>query len=303
MTFLEPSIKDDFLELFYNDIECDIKETNSKLNLRILRMENNQFCYRELVDKLSNSILSFSLSRVDYEKFTKSERYGELYRKAINKFRDYKINDGEAGELLLYCFLESHLKAPKILTKLEIKTSSNDYVKGSDGIHILEINEKKYYLIFGESKLDENLTTSITQAFKSIHDFINRAKNNINDEIGLIDSQLCKEAFDPTLYDFIKSIIFPKANDLQGITKDNAFGIFAGFDLKLSDDEKILSNDEFRESIRKRVKIEVESKMEHIIKKIKEYNLFGYTFYIYVFPFTELNEQRKKIIEDLVCVK
>jgi hypothetical protein len=52
----------------------------------------------------------------------------ELSKKARGKFIDYINNKGgELGELLLYCFLESHLKAPKILSKLELKTSTNHY--------------------------------------------------------------------------------------------------------------------------------------------------------------------------------
>lgn len=146
------------------------------------------------------------------------------------------------------------------------------------------------------------MTTSLSQAFKSIDDFIKRPKNNINSEIGLINSQLCKEAFDEGLYNTLKSIIFPTASD-NGITKDNAFAIFAGFDLKLTIEEEKMKNDEFREAIKKRVITEVESKKAHIKKKIDEYKLHGYTFYVYVFPFTQLDETRKKIIEDLVSVK
>lgn len=296
---LSTSIKKSFLDLFYNDLECDIEDTNSKLNLRILRIENNCFCYPDLVRELSNAIITFSLSRKEFTDFEKDKRYGELNTKALNKLRDYKINDGEAGEILLYCFLESHLNAPKILTKLEIKTSSNDYVKGSDGIHLLRVNPKQFQLIFGESKLEASLTDSLSSAFKSIHEFITRDKNNITHEIGLLSSQLCKEAFDEELYQYIKSIIFPRASEKEPIQKDNAFAIFAGFEIKASDEEFKLKNPEFTELVRTRIKQEVETKINHIKKKINEYKLFNYTFYVYVFPFMELHATRKKIIEDL----
>jgi len=189
----KPSITEKFLDLFYTELECDVPDTNSKLNLHILKIENNQFCYEELIKQLGNHMIPFALSKKEIREFEKDQRYFELVEKAASKFRDAKVNDGEAGELLLFCFLESHLKAPKILTKLEIKLSSNDYAKGSDGIHLLELAPKNYQLIFGESKLEQSLTTSISHAFKSIHDFLTRKKNNIHDEIGLINSQLCKD--------------------------------------------------------------------------------------------------------------
>src|ERR1035437_261501 len=299
----KPSISDAFLKLFYKEIECNIEDTNSKLNLYILKIENNQFCYSELINHLRNNFISFSLSRKEIQDFEKDKRWGELYSKAASKFRDYSENDGEAGELLLFCFLEAHLKAPKILTKLEIKLSSNDYAKGSDGIHLLEITPKNYQLIFGESKLDQNLTTSISNAFKSIHEFIHRTKNNINDEIGLINSQLCKEAFDEDLYQFLKSVIIPRANDEDPIVKNNAFAIFAGFDINPSEEEKRLSNDKFLELFRIKIKAEVESKMNHIRKKINEYELYNYTFYVYVFPFMKLDEIRQEIVKKITLAE
>ncbi|AKK71922.1 hypothetical protein OK18_04055 [Chryseobacterium gallinarum] len=300
---LESTINETFLELFYNEIECDVPDTHSKLNLHILKIENNEFCYPELVNHLRNHFISFSLSRKEIQDFEKDKRYGELYAKAASKFRDYNVNDGEAGELLLFCFLESHLKAPKILTKLEIKLSSKDYAKGSDGVHLLKVADKDYQLIFGESKLYQSLTTSITKAFESIQDFLTRTSNNINDEIGLINSQLCKEAFDEDLYQFLKSVIMPKVNAEEPITKNNAFAIFAGFEISPTDDERKLSNSDFLKTIKEQIKKEVEGKMEHIKKKIEEYSLHGYSFYVYVFPFMKLDETRKDIIKKITLAE
>jgi hypothetical protein len=300
---LKTSVKESFLELFYKGIEYDIEDTASKINLFILKIENNEFCYHELVQKLMNHFITFSLSRVEFEKFEKDKRFGELYNKAISKFRDYNENKGEAGELLLYCFLESHLKAPKILTKLEIKLASNDYAKGSDGIHLLKLKENNYQLIFGESKLNNKLTSSISEAFKSIYNFKTRPKNNIYDEIGLINSQLCKEAYDEDLYQFLKEIILPKANVEDPIVKNNAFAIFAGFEIILTEEEKKMANDIFLETIREKISKEVETKKEHIKKKINEYELCGYNFYVYVFPFMKLDDTRKDIIKKLTLAE
>jgi hypothetical protein len=295
----KPTISEKFLDIFYKEIECDIEDTNSKLNLHILKIENNQFCYDELIKSLGNHMIPFALSRKEINEFKKDDRYFELVEKAASKFRDAEVNDGEAGELLLFCFLEAHLQAPKILTKLEIKLSSNDYAKGSDGIHLLELSPKNYQLIFGESKLDQNLTTSISNAFKSIYEFITRSKNNIKDEIGLISSQLCKEAFDEDLYQFLKTVIMPKASDKEPLVKNNAFAIFAGFEINPTPQEQRLSNDNFLALIKSKIKTEVESKMSHIKKKIEEYQLFSYTFYVYVFPFMKLDETRKEIIKKI----
>ncbi len=101
--------------------------------------------------------------------------------------------------------------------------------------------------------MHENLTDSISDAFKSIHDFITRDKNNLTDEIGLISTQLCKEAYAEDLYLFLKDIIIPKANIQNPIVKNNAFAIFAGFEIILTDEEKRMRNDIFLNTIRNKI--------------------------------------------------
>lgn len=296
---LKTTIPESFLNLFYREIECSIPETHSKLSLHILKIENNKFCYDELIDELTDHLIPFALSRRTIDDFKRSNKLGQLNKKAISRFRKYNENKGEAGELLLFCFLEAHLKAPKVLTKLEIKLNSDDYAKGSDGVHLLKIAERKFQLIFGESKLDENLTNSISNAFKSIYEFINRDKNNVSSEIGLINSQLNNETFEEGLYQFLKSVIVPSARGESPIEKDNAFAIFAGFEFEPTNEEEKMSNDAFRISVKERIRREVENRMEHIQKKIVEYKLHGYTFYVYVFPFLKLDDARSKIIKKI----
>jgi hypothetical protein len=304
---LKTSVRESFLNLFENAINCKVTGTNSNLNLHILKIENNQFCYFELIEELAENIISFSLSRRQIETFKAEGKTAKLYRKAVEKLRENidkpsdKSSGGETGEILLYSFLESHLNAPKILTKLEIKSSSDDYAKGSDGIHLLKISDTEYQLVFGESKLNPNLKTSLSNAFDSINHFIKRDRNNINHEIGLLDSQLCKEIFDDSLYSFIKSIVFPTPE--SNITRDNAFAVFAGFEINPTETEIRLNNNDFRKLMRNKIIVEVNDKMNHIKEKIEEHKLFGYTFYVYVFPFIELDQTRRKIIDSLIHAK
>lgn len=304
---LKPTIGKSFLELFTNDLSINVAGTNSILNLHILKIENNQFNYFELIEELAENVISYSLSRKQIDALKAEGKTAKLYRRAVEKLRANidkptdKSSGGEAGEILLYSFLESHLNAPKILTKLEIKSSSADYAKGSDGIHLLKLSDKGYQLVFGESKLKPNLKDSIVFAFDSIHDFITRSTNNINHEIGLLDTQLCKEAYEKDLFDFIKSVVFPTAS--SEVSRDKAFGIFAGFEINPTEDEMKMPNDKFRDHIKEEIKKEVNSKMKYIKEKIEEYKLFGYSFYIYVFPFIKLDETRRKIIDNLIHAK
>jgi uncharacterized protein YlbG (UPF0298 family) len=295
------SVEKSFLDLFYNDIKnLKLDNSDTLINLFILNIENKQFTYPNLLDELRNSVVTYALSQKEIKDL--GNKYGTIYTRAVDRLRKYNSNEGELGELLLYSFLESHLKAPKILTKLRLKTSSNDYVKGSDGIHILKLDQKNYQLIFGESKVYSDFKEGLDDAFTSIHDFVNRDTNNINDEINLLSTHLKEEVIDENLYEFLKKVIIPSAAD-EEVYKDNAFGVFVGFNIDISDEFKKLSNDKFRSKIRTTIIDKVKGELDFIQQEIDNYELQGYSFYIYTLPFTKLSETRKKFIKNLKEVK
>ena len=292
---LKTEIEEDFLKLFYHDIiDYDLGNQN-RLNLFILRISNNRFSYQELTTELFDNIITFSLSRQELEKYKESVG-GKTFKAAIEKFRDYNSNEGELGEILLYCFLEAHLNAPKILTKLEIKTSNNHYVNGADGVHLLKLDNYNFQLIFGESKLNSDLKAGIYEAFKSVTKFIE--SNKIGFEINLVNSQLIKESIDEKTYQYLKKIIIPNANE-DKYNLDKSFGIFLGFDFEITEDKKNLPNKIFRDYLRNEIEQIVLDAVDSIKYQITNKNLWGYDFYIYTVPFTDLSDERKQIIKDI----
>ena len=290
-------IENDFLKLFYHDIvDCDLGNDN-KLNLFTLKISNNRFAYNDLINELYDCIITYSLSRHELIQLENSKG-GKRFIAAKEKFRDYCSNEGELGEVLLYCFLEAHLQAPKILTKLEIKTSSNDYVKGADGVHLLKLDEQNFQLVYGESKLNSDLSKGISEAFGSITSFLEGMNNKMLFENKLVNSQLVKEAVDDSTYKFLKKIIIPDANKDEFHT-DNSFGVFLGYDIKIDEDNKNLDNAAFRNYLREKIKKIVIHKLDSIKKQIDKKDLWGYNFYIYTVPFTDLKTIRKDIIKEL----
>jgi hypothetical protein len=288
---LDTDIKDDFLDLFYPK-EYSL-ENNNKLNTFILKIKNNSFSYDELVDLLGDKLCYFALSRTEVKSLEDCKKYNTLIKKAKNKLRNYNVNDGELGEILLYCFLESHLNAPKILTKLELKTSNNLYVNGADGVHLLKINSTDYKLILGESKLKSDLKAGVTESFKSLFSLIDNNLNKLNFEIDLVNSQLIKESYDENMYNILKKIIIPSAKEDETYL-DYSFGIFLGFDIEITDNEKELSNSDFRSAIREKIHKIIESSINSINLQIKSQKFQGYSFYVYIVPFSDLDANRKK---------
>ena len=286
--------------------EVDIDSANfgkNKLNLFVLKINANEFDYCNLQRQLLEPMVDFSLSRTVKAEY--KDKPAELSKKARDKFINYINNKGELGELLLYCFLELHLKAPKILSKLELKTSTNHYVNGADGVHYLKLENGNYQLIFGESKTERQLTSGLTNAFRSIAEFkteVNASGNNksgINYEKILISNNIGKESLLDGEVDFIKNIIYPKKEN--NFEVDDAFGIFIGYEISISNDNKGLSNEDFRTTIKDQIKKEVERKIRHIRLKINKHNLQGHNFYIYVLPFTNLDESRENITKNITA--
>lgn len=272
------------------------EQQKTKLDLFVLNTNANAFDYETFKTRLVDPVIDFALSRK--VKANYKNKAATQSKKAREKFKQ-KMNTGELGELLLFCFLENHLGAPKILSKLELKTSTSHYVHGSDGVHFLKLDNGNYQLIFGESKTIENLTNAITDAFKSIKDFKDCTnskgdqKSGLPHEKSLISDELEKETFTEEEKKFIESIVYPQSD--SNFDVDDAFGIFVGYQIEITDEDKKMSNSDFRSEINSRIKTEIEGKLDHISKKIEEFKLSGHNFYIYVLPFSELDKNRKDI--------
>jgi len=295
---IEKNIKDDFLDLFYNDLCNEVLENNNTLNLFTLKVKNNAFSYDELISELGNKLCYFALSRKQVNELKREDKFNDLVKKAKAKLKHHAENEGELGEILLYCLLESHLNAPKILTKLELKTNSNDYVKGADGVHLLKLSESDYQIILGESKLNSDIKQGVYEAFGSISKFL-KSTSKLEFEIDLINSELVKEAYDEATYEMLKKIIVPSAKEDETYL-DYSFGIFLGFDIPITTDESKLSNSDFRKTIREKIKKEVLKAKESLNFQLKKSDYTGYQFYIYVIPFSDLPNKRKQIIEKIV---
>ena len=298
LSLTQASFLDSFTQLWTEEIGPYGK---NKLNLFMLKINANEFNYNLLIEKLLDPMIDYSISRKVKEEY--QGRVGTLSKKARTKFVEYCRNNGELGELLLYCFLETHLKAPKILTKLELKTSTSMYVNGADGVHFFRLPNGNYQLIFGESKTFDNLTGALSDAFTSIYNFKNEInekgnrKSGINYEKSLISDNLLKETFSDEDRKFLERLIYPTKNNTFEV--DDAFGVFIGFEITVKDEDKWLPAEEFRKKVTNIVSEEVEKKVSYILKKITDLKLQGHSFYIYILPFTDINTKRKEIMEEL----
>ena len=293
----------DFLNLFDLLMETSLdKHKKDRLYLYALKINANEFNYCNLESSLVDPVIDYALSREIKKQY--QGKSGTLSKKVREKFKESSKNDGELGELLLYCFLESHLNAPKILSKLELKTSTSLYVNGADGVHFLKLCDGNYQLIFGESKMYKDIGNAFDKALQSIYEFKNEingkgdSKSGIKYEKSLISDNLTKESFNDDEKKFLWSLIYPSENNSFYV--DDAFGIFVGFEIEVSEEEKGMKSLDFRNMIHARIKDAVDVCLTKIKTKIDACGLQGHEFYIYVVPFTEIDKKRKEILEEVI---
>ena len=275
------------------------------LDLFLLPINARNFDYNSVSDNLMESVADYALSRRTRDKY--KDKPMIFSKKVREKFKEAGNNNGELGELLLFCFVEGHLDAPKILTKLELKTSNNLYVNGSDGVHLKKLSDKKYQLIFGESKTYHYLNSAFDEAFKSISEFVNEVntkgndKSGINFEKGLISKNIeSEDIFEEDEEEILKMLLYPEEKANYDSSLDDAFSIFIGYDIDIKDEQLNLSNDEFYTEIKRKVIDQIEAYKDNIYKLIQEYKLTGRTFYVFIMPFTNIDENRKNILKRVI---
>jgi len=274
------------------------------LDLFLFPINARNFDYNFISNNLIECIPDYALSWKTIDKYKNMPM--TLSKKAREKFKEAIKNDGELGELLLFCFLEGYLDAPKILTKLQLKTSNQLYVNGSDGVHLKKLSDNKYQLIFGESKTYAKLNYAFENAFKSIYEFVNeinakgKYKSGINFEKGLISSNLDLDIFDKDEQEIINVLLYPKEIEKYDFSLDDAFSIFVGYQINIENEQRKYSSEDFHIKIETKIVNEIETYKNNIYKLIEKYSLIGYTFYIFIIPFTNIDENRKKILKKVL---
>lgn len=128
--------------------------------------------HQQLADHLLNWLPYAALNQEHQMGFA-SHNFVELLRNAAAHI--YKTGKtasrGELGELLLHLACILHFKTVPVMCKLVLKSSSNDTVKGFDGVHLLPVG-KGFELWLGESKFYTDAEEGIRDAIKSVKEHI-----------------------------------------------------------------------------------------------------------------------------------
>lgn len=101
------------------------------------------------------------------------EDLDEMYRLAFSRIsKAKKDKKGDYGELLLFLILKSFYGADRLVTKVRLRSSVKDQIKGFDCAHfsIDEHNEIKLWL--GEVKFYKSFSAAINDVIGEIHEHV-----------------------------------------------------------------------------------------------------------------------------------
>lgn len=175
-----------------------------------------------LFEKIKEGILYnfvFSCAEIQKKLGVDDNKSAEkLFEKAIRKISQHTAK-GELGELLLFTLLDVYFKAPKILSKISLKTSRRMPVFGADAVHA-QFHDGKLMLYLGESKLHADFKSAATKATNSIKS----AKEKYVDEFDLLDSYIDFPNINPKLEAELLELLDPfSSNDIASIIHSPCF--------------------------------------------------------------------------------
>jgi hypothetical protein len=268
-----------------------------------LRKENRKFIYSQLIDYCVGNLSQYVFSRSEVALAKEPSEIQRQFKNAVNKFRQIR-NDkdcgegGELGELLLYLFIENRLNAPKVLSKMEIKTTQNQYVYGADGVFLHQIKDSGgkpiYQFVIGEAKIKNDILEATREAFDSLKTTL----DEINIETGLVASSIFKEVCNEEEAEFIKELILPKEDISETQTiHEKAFGVFIGYSVEYDED---IPNQQWNKNVDDKIKEDIGRALNTMKNRITKLGLSGYSFYCYFLPFNKADEDRKSIMDQIL---
>lgn len=270
--------------------------TDGQLRLFHLSISDNEISTEDLKAYVYRIIGDYVFSRARIENFNLTGDTQAIVAQAMRVLRknggpDTKGTGAELGEILDYTFLEERLGAPKIMSRVELATDAKKYASACDGIHLLtsSTSGKPYHqIVFGAS----NIMGDIGYAIEGAFDCILRMEECKNSELRMVRDVSLEVMCDAEDIRLARDILIPSRE--KKAVCNTSYGVFLGYSLGLGKDYPLSEYEALAEAkIRDDIKVEI----PHILQKIKDNNLGMHSFYFYVLPFNDAEDEKKSIME------
>lgn len=190
------------------------------------------------------------------------------------------------------------MKAPQIVCKMHLKTSTSMPVHGSDAIHIsYDDSSEMLCLYWGESKLRKEISVALNETCSSVVNFISykdagmpreRDIEIIRDHISVVDNKLKTK---------ILSYLDPYEPESNKI--EECFACFVGFEYDLLSKLHELDREYLIKQFESKYLERAITSIKLFKDKIEENNIKHLKFIFFLIPFKDLKELRSKFFRRL----
>ena len=262
-------------------------------DVRIFRLksEDYEFPDTRLKKYLTDNIGRYLYSRRRLDRFHREGDDFSVGLEAAMYLREHPTGN-VLGEIMVYSFLEEILKAPKILSKVELSSDLGQ----SDGIHLrVEDGAAISQLVYGASNIQGGLKAAVDIAL----DRIVEIRKTTPDSFQLVESAAFSMSMPgDQMVETVRRIIFPVKKNVQ--PPATAFGVFLGYTLELDENVYNLPLQEFKERMAGKLREDIAECAEYIFNGLKKRHLTQHSFYIYVLPLNDADKDRDGIIRKLI---
>lgn len=135
-----------------------------------LNYERGKYREKDLINIIRGALPKFALTPDEFSRLYDDEELDEIYRAAFSRISTAKKNKkGDYGELLLFLILKSFYKAERLVTKVKLRSSIKDQIKGFDCAHFAIDELGNITLWLGEVKFYKSFSNAISDIVEEIH--------------------------------------------------------------------------------------------------------------------------------------
>ncbi|UTN74840.1 DUF1837 domain-containing protein [Pseudomonas aeruginosa] len=127
-----------------------------------LTYENGAYRQDELVKVIRGALPHFALTSEEYQRLKDDDDVDEMYRLAFSRIsKAKKDKKGDYGELLLFLILKTFYDADRLVTKVKLRSSVKDQIKGFDCAHFTVDENEEVKLWLGEVKFYKDFSKAL----------------------------------------------------------------------------------------------------------------------------------------------
>lgn len=273
-----------------NTSKMNAVKNRNAIHAFVLKPELLPFSYTNLKNLVTSNIANYAVARG----VSKTAVVGIQAASLLRRYAKSGIPNNLLGELLAYIFLEHEDNALKLYTRAEI--SKDKRTIDSEGMY-LKRDQGKAQLILGASQLSNNLENAINNVVKKISNFNNNQSNEMVLATDIVDSSILQTQFGEDKSNAIIKLMAPTETDFEDIA---SYGIFIGYKFRTKLDLDDCTQEEAKERCCQAINSDMKQAIGRLNRAIQQHHWQKSSFYVYLLPFTNAEEDSFAIMKDLI---